>query len=78
MPYYSMRVIGGDYDDAKELRDMFNGQDADYTGTISFFYVERNYDIEQLRRNAAGGGKRGVTVEINEISKREFEWRKHQ
>jgi hypothetical protein len=51
MPYYSVRITGGeDCESAgREARQTFNGTDADYTGSANFFYVQRSYDTNRPR-----------------------------
>lgn len=77
MPYYSIRLTGGNRENHIELKTTFSGRDADYTGATRFFYVQRDYDIEMMRMNAesAGAGS-GITVDVNEISEDQFNWKK--
>jgi len=78
MPYYSLRVVGGDVGDLNELKDMFTGyRDPDYTNSNTIL-IQRPYDLATLQRNASGVERQGVRVECTKITKRTFDWQKHQ
>ncbi|BBF68818.1 hypothetical protein [Sphingomonas bisphenolicum] len=78
MPYYSLRITSGEDADLVELKGMYpDWQPADYTDS-PMIYIQRSLDIASLQRNVAGVGEDGGTVEVKKITKREFEWKKHQ
>jgi hypothetical protein len=78
MPYYSVHITGGeDCESAgREARQTFNGTDADYTGSANFFYVQRNYDRDTLKRNVEDLLGDEYTVEVKKITRNEFFWRR--
>ncbi|OYY89123.1 MAG: hypothetical protein B7Y45_13480 [Sphingomonas sp. 28-66-16] len=78
MPYYSIRLIGGSRTKHLDIKAQFNGRDADHTGVTSFFYVERSYDIEMMKRNAASLAGSKISVEVEEIGEDEFDWMKRR
>ncbi len=78
MAFYSLRVTSGEDDDLAELKSMYpDWKPADYTDS-PMVYIQRNLDIESLRRNVSGIGNSSDTVEVKKISRREFEWKRHQ
>ncbi|MBT2243014.1 hypothetical protein JQK15_05640 [Sphingobium sp. BHU LFT2] len=78
MAYFSLRVTSGDDADLAELKDMYpDWRPPDHTDG-SIIYIQRSLDIASLQRNVSGVGKNGGVVEVKKISKREFEWKKHQ
>jgi len=80
MPYYSVHISGGkDQDTAgREARAMFNGIEADYTGTDNFFYVHKPYLKAQLEENLSAFRADGYDVFVKKISKTEYYWRRSQ
>lgn len=78
MAFYSLRVTSGEDDDLAELKGMYpDWKPADYTDS-PMIYIQRNLDIESLTRNVSGIGNSPDTVEVKKISRREFEWKRHQ
>ncbi|SFI05545.1 hypothetical protein [Methylobacterium brachiatum] len=80
MPYYSVRITGGDACDQEALnvKNTFNGRDTDYTGSVNFFYVQRNYSRDQLEENIKNMVSNDCDLEVKKILKREYEWKKNQ
>ncbi len=80
MPYYSVRITGGEDCHARgvEARHHFGGREADYTGTGGFFYVHRNHKKDILLRNMKSFLGNQYEVEIKRISMREYNWRQHR
>ncbi|PTS83275.1 hypothetical protein DBR17_08530 [Sphingomonas sp. HMWF008] len=78
MPYYSLQVRDGEDADFNDLKGMYpDGRPADYAKG-RMLYVHRPFDIATLKRNIAGLGENGSWIEVKRITKREFEWKKHQ
>ncbi len=79
MPYYSVRVVGRS--DARvvanELSATFRGRPADYTGA-PFFYVERTQSLAEFSRLVRGVAPDGYKVTVEEITREEYDWKKHQ
>lgn len=78
MPFYSVHISGGDDKDGagRDMREMFNGTDADYTGCPNYFYVQRNYDLNKLRSNIDSALDGEYEVTVKKISREEFFWRR--
>ena len=78
MAYYSVSMHGGEREERKAVRELFGGRPNDYTGHEGTFYMERGYDIRQLRANLSGVTPEGVEVTVKRISEREYNWRKYR
>lgn len=76
MPYYSVHITGGgDCEQASlNAKQAFQGRKADYTGTPSFFYVERSYDKATLETNLRSLVGEYCKIEVRKITKKEFYW----
>ena len=74
MPYYSVRVAGGDKCDAiaRELKETFRGKDADFTGH-PFFYVNNHSRIDEFRSKVAGLADDDCEITIARISKSQYD-----
>lgn len=76
MPFYSIRMMGGTRAEHLDMREMFHGRDPDRTGHTEFFYVEREYDLATMERNAKSAGGKRMEVAVEEITESEFHWRR--
>lgn len=78
MPYYFIQLDGGNIADLNELKEMF----ADYRlpdhGSGNTILVNRPYDLETLCQHVSGVGGPGTKFVCGTITKKKFDWKKHQ
>ena len=78
MAYYEITLNGGERHERRNIRETFNGREADYTGHEVVFYVNRNYDIATMRQNVSGLLSDDMEVTVKRSSKKLWDWQKNQ
>lgn len=78
MAFYAVHLSGDTRAEYDEVRSTCNAGDADYTGHPGYYYAESRSKIDQFRKNLIGVAGDHISASVKRISKKEFEWKKHQ
>lgn len=80
MPYYSIRIVGGEepVERGIEVREALRGRDADHTGARTFFYVQNHRTEADLQKLVVGMADKDNEVRVKRIKRDEYFWKKHQ